>query len=289
MNNNLQFKKVRDFGEIINDTFGFIKQNFKPLLKVFFYFCGLFLVGGALSGIMHQLNLQDVANGTGRSATRFAAMFTLPVILSFIFTIFNYTALTVSMLSFVAIYIERGNIAPTVDEIWGYFKYYFFRVMWSSLLMGLILVVCFAFLIVPFIYVFPAMSLLLPIMVIENGNFSYSFSRSFKLLNDQWWVTAGTILVIWVITYALLLAVAIPGVLLTLAGTFIPKSMVSGTLAIIVSTVLQHLSHVFMIIPMVGVTFCYFNLAERQENSGLFDRINQLGGTDEKPAQAEEY
>jgi len=289
MQNNLQFKKVRDFGEIINDTFVFIKQNFKPLLKVFIYFCGLFLLGGVLSTVVQQLSLQGTGYGTGRSVTRFAGLFALPVIFSFIFAILNYTALVVSILSFIAIYIERGNIAPQAEEIWGYFKYYFFRVLWSSLLIGVLLVVCMALLFIPFIYVFPAMSLLLPVMVIENSNFQYSFNRSFKLLTDQWWVTAGTILVTWIITYALMIAVAIPGVLLTLAGKFFPESMVSGTVAVIVTSVLQHISHVFMIIPIVGVTLCYFNLAERQENSGLFDRINQLGGTDDKPVQAEEY
>jgi hypothetical protein len=283
MQNNLQFKKVRDFGEIINDTFVFIKQNFKPLIKVFFYLCGLFLLGGALSTIMHQLNLVNTGS------TRLSAIFTLQGILAIIFAALNYAALAVTILSFIALYVENGNVAPKVEQVWAYFKYYFFRVLFSNILLGMILIGSFLLLIIPFFYVFPAMSLLLPIMVLENGTFGYSFRKSFKLLTNQWWVTAGTMLVIWIITYALMLAVSIPGVLLSLTSTFVPKSMVPGSLAIVVTTVLQHLSHVLMIIPMVGVTFCYFNLAERQENSGLFDRINQLGGTDDKPVQAEEY
>ena len=39
----VEFRKVRDFGEVISDTFLFMKQNFKPLFKAFFYLCGFFL------------------------------------------------------------------------------------------------------------------------------------------------------------------------------------------------------------------------------------------------------
>jgi hypothetical protein len=42
---NIEFKKRRDFGQVINDTFTFMRQNFKPLIKTYFTFCGLFVSG----------------------------------------------------------------------------------------------------------------------------------------------------------------------------------------------------------------------------------------------------
>ena len=290
MQNKIQFKSVRDFGEVINDTFQFIKQNFKPLLKTFFYFCGIFLIGGALASIIGQLNMQNEINaGTPKSVVTLASMTSLPMIFILIFSILNYTAIIVSILSFITLYVEKGQIAPTVEEVWGYFRYYIFRVLFSSLFIGVICMVSFILLIIPFIYIFPAMSLLIPVMVIENANFSYSFGKSFKLLNGQWWITAGTLLILWIITYALLTAVALPGVLLGFTNSFVPESIVPKPAVIVFQNILQYLSHVFMIIPVTGIALIYFNLVERQENLGLFDRIDQLGSTEQKNEVSEEY
>ena len=46
----MELRKLRDFGENINDTFQFIRQEFKPLLKSFFAIAGvLILVTGIVS------------------------------------------------------------------------------------------------------------------------------------------------------------------------------------------------------------------------------------------------
>jgi hypothetical protein len=51
----IELAKTRDFGEIINDTFLFMRQNFKPLLKYFFTFCGIFLAAGTVCSTLYQL------------------------------------------------------------------------------------------------------------------------------------------------------------------------------------------------------------------------------------------
>lgn len=290
MQEKIQFKSVRDFGEVINDTFQFVKQNLKPLLKTFFYFSGLFLIGGALANIIAQMNMQDAINsGAPRSAVTISNVFTAPMLFSLLFTFLNYVAITVSVLSFITIYVEKGRIAPSLEEVWGYFRYYFLRVLGSAIFIGVILTVSMMLLIIPFIYIFPAMSILLPIMVIENATFSYSFGKSFKLLNGQWWITAGTILILWIITYALLIVVTLPGILLAMTDAFIPASIIPKTPSIIFQNILSYLSQVFLIIPLVGLSLIYFNLVERQENLGLFDRIDELGNRDQKNDISEEY
>ena len=42
MPSKIELLKVRDFGEIITDSFGFVRQNFKQLVKCFFVFSGFF-------------------------------------------------------------------------------------------------------------------------------------------------------------------------------------------------------------------------------------------------------
>jgi hypothetical protein len=133
------------------------------------------------------------------------------------------------------------------------------------------------------------MSLLLPVMVIENGTFGYSFRRSFKLLANQWWVTFGTLIILWIVTYAGFVAVSLPGILTGLTTQLSHGAAAPHPAVTIVLTVFQQVAQLFMIIPAVGTSLIYFNLLERQENTGLFDRINQLGDAAPGKEVAEEY
>jgi len=296
MSEKLEFRKLREFGEIVNDMFQFLKQNFKPLMKTYIYLCGFFTLAGMIAAIMYQLGIQKVAFGYGNGQTavngiqRLYDVFTLNYFLVIILSMLNYTALTVSILCFIALYVQKGNQAPTVEEVWAYFKYYFLRVFASSFAIVIFLVICFLFCFFPFVYVFPAMSIFYSVMVLENGSFEYSFTRSFKLLKDQWWVTAGAIFVIWIISYACMSMASLPAIILTLVSGFTKGSGSFSSIAIIVSTIIQYVCQVFMILPIIGVTLCYFNLVERMDNTGLLERINQLGksGSDVN-ATPEEY
>jgi len=283
MSEKLEFRKLREFGEIINDMFQFLKQNFKPLMKTYIYLCGFFVLGGMIAAIMYQLGVQKVAFGYGNGQStvygiqKFYDLFTFNYFLVIILSMLNYTAITVSILCFIALYVQKGNQAPTVEEVWAYFKYYFLRVFASGFAVLIFLVICFLFCFIPFVYVFPAMSIFYSVMVLENGSFEYSFSRAFKLLKDQWWATAGAIFVIWIISYACMSIASMPAIILTLVSGFTKGSGGFSSLVIIVSTVIQYVCQVFMILPVIGVTLCYFNLVERMDNTGLMERINKLG------------
>lgn len=294
MSEKLEFKKLRAFGEIINDTFLFIKQNFKPLLKVLLYFCGFFILASTVASIMQQLEAKQLtiaAAGDGNlfGITRFKQLFTFNYLLLFIFSMASTSAMYVAVLSYIAVYIQKGKVAPAPDEIWAYFKYYFFRVFSSSIGLSIFFIFCLLFCLIPGIYVFPAMSLFFPVMVLENTSFLYAFNRSFKLLKDQWWVTAGAILIIYVIAYASMSLASMPVIILTMISVFTKGAKGLSDTVIILSAVVQHLSYVFMIVPIIGSTLCYFNLAERQESTGLMDRINQLGEKKDDLDGLEEY
>src|SRR3978361_898585 len=125
MREKIELNQSREFGDIISDTFVIIKQNFKPLLKSYFAICGLFLVANILVSAFVNTNRTD------------ASVFTLPGAVELIFSIISHTALALVTLSYLAIYKEKGNEAPEVLEVWGYFKYYFFRVFFTHILLSI--------------------------------------------------------------------------------------------------------------------------------------------------------
>ncbi|MBB6273198.1 hypothetical protein HDF26_003658 [Pedobacter cryoconitis] len=289
MSEKVEFKKLREFGEIINDTVRFCKENFKPLLKVFVYFCGIFIIAGMVALIVQQTSLQtslrniDPRDTLGRLAGYATISYFFVALIGSVF----YTAINVSILSFIALYIEKGNIAPEVDEVWGYFRYYFLRIFGSSILLSLLIIISLVMCLVPGLYLFPAISLMTPVMIFENASLGYAFSKSFKLLKEQWWTTAATLLIIWVITYATSAFASLPATIMVMVSTLTGGVKGISTGLIIFSSILQELCKVFMIIPIVGVSFCYFNLSERQNSSGLMERIQKMG-QDENPFHSKE-
>jgi hypothetical protein len=288
MNNKLEFRKQREFGEIISDTFLFIRQNFKPLLKVFFYLCGFFLLASILSAVVHLKNISDITISPG-SLNYYEKMFSWSYFSVMLFYMVTYSAITVTVLSYVALYIEKGNVAPTPEEVWSYFKFYFFRVFGSSIPITILMIISFLCCIVPGVYVFPALSLFYAVMIFENGTLAYSFGRAFTLSNKDWWATAGALIIIWIITYAGFVIPSIPGVILGFVIGFTQGSAAISSTWLIVTTVIQYLSYIFFIIPLIGISLCYFNLAERMDSAGLLARIGKMGEQNTKSDIPEEY
>lgn len=294
MKNNIEFRKLREFGDLIGDTFLFIKQNFKPLMKSFFALTGIFIVGGIISSMIAQLQLVGIAQSAGVAYddSPRSMFYSIGVNYFFVivFMVLTYTSMYVSVLSYIALYIEKGNVAPTVTEVWAYYKYYFFRMMGSGIAITIFSALCFMLCLLPGIYVFPAVTIFFPIMVLENGGFSYTFERCFKLLKDEWWITAATLLVIYIIFYAFSTMVQLPAIIIMMVSKFTHAERGITNYYAVFSSISQQISYIFMIIPIICAALVYFNLVERKENLGLFNRMDSLGqNTNQDQSAQEEY
>lgn len=291
MTETVEFKKRRDFGQVINDTFTFIRQNIKPLIKTYFTFCGLFVLASMATLLLQQFKMVNVINTVGGMRhTSGIGLYGIEYFLSLIFSFASYSSMTVAVLSYIAIYVQKGNQTPTLDEVWGFFKYYFFRVFGSSFLLMLLLIIGFMFCLVPGFYLFPFIAMMFPIMVIENSSLSYSFSRSFSLIKENFWVTFGTLIIVWIIVYACTTLIVLPTSLFNMLAMFSSKNPQMSLTLTLITTVLQSLCQVFTIVPIITISLMYFNLVEEKESVGLMERISNFGNT-EKPidTRPEEY
>jgi hypothetical protein len=296
----IELLKSRDFGEIISDTFIFIRENFKPLMICLITFCGFFIVASAAFAAIQQSKLIGVFN-TGAigeqsrlfgSSNPFAKVFTTEYFLSILFSVLNFITMPLTIYAYICLYREKGNIAPTPTEVWGYFKYFFFRIAGSFIILILLLLVGFVLCLLPGIYLYPILALIFPIIIFENSSFSYAFNKSFKLIKNNWWETFGAIFVIGIIVYFATLIILLPMTLMGFGSLiFHPKGGAHlSMVTIIITAVLQSLCHIFYVLPFVTVSLCYFNLSEKAENTGLMGRINKLGtlGADDN-LPTEEY
>jgi len=285
MTPNIELAKTRDFGEIINDTFLYIKQNWKQLAKSYFTFCGFFILAGTVLMAVQQYKLFNMANNANINApATYEAMSSLSYIgvgyfVGMFFLFLGYFACTTTVLCYMVLYKEKGNIAPGIDEIWAYFKYYFLRTFGGGIVILLLNAVGFMLCLIPGLYLYPILGLIFPIMIMENESFGNAFNRSFQLIKNNWWVTAATILVTWIIVYFIIVFFTIPVSAFTITSTLMhPTKMPGFSLwSIIANVVIQQVCQLFLIIPIVTVGLCYFNLAESKEGTSLLDRINKFG------------
>ena len=279
MKENIEFKQIRDFEGVISGTLLFIKQNIKALLKTFFSLCGVFILGGVLSSVFMQWHILDSSSGYAYGGSTLSNIFGWRYWFATLFSILNYTAMCVSILSFISLYIAKGNVAPTVEEVWSYFKYYFFRLFWSGFLIYILWIICTVLCLIPGIYVTPAFSIFFAVMVLENADFGNAFSRSFALVKQNWWLTFATLLVIGIITAVCMSVVYAPSYILMMVSTFSGSDLQLLKGYHVFTSISIYIAQVFAIIPLVAIAFIYFSLAERKESQGLMERIEEFGNT----------
>ena len=292
MNQPIEPRRIRDFGQIINDSFTFLKENFKPLFKSLIIICGFFIVIGTVSTAFTYMNMNTMVNLDLNSmdARQQPIAYLVSLFVMLFVLVLTQAFIHLTTLCYISVYLQKNNTTPTLEEVWGFFRYYFWRVLGSSILIFILVVVATMFCIIPGIYIGPIMYLVIPIIVIENGSFSFAFNKSFRLVKNNWWLLFGVIFIMSLIVGIGGSIAAIPLSIFTVSGKFL--SLKGFTLPlIIVFSLLRNVLLLAYVLPAIAICMCYFSFAEQKDSTGLMDRIDKLGKTDEEqpPLPTEEY
>lgn len=124
----VEFRKVRDFGENLNDTFLFIRQNLKPLLKSFFAISAIFLLGQAIFAGIYQSNMLTAFDPLRSGVGNFGwinSIFSANYFLMLIFSWLAYTSMKLCLGAYIKFYVENNGLRPGIDDIWNLFRKYF--------------------------------------------------------------------------------------------------------------------------------------------------------------------
>ncbi len=279
----IELIKIRDLDEIVRDSITFLRQNFKPLLKVYFTICGVFLVTGLIVSIVNYYEMRlHMEEGT--------SVFTAFYFLSMLFGLLNITATTMTTLCFVTLYREKGNEAPTVEEVWSYFKFYFMRILGAIIVISILGMLGTVFCLLPGIYLFTVLGLILPIIIMENTTFGYAISRCFQIIKNNWWRVFGSMIVVSIVLLAAYTVLAIPlGVLVEV------YALVSGvsitTIYTLPMMVISGCFQFLYILPVIALALNYYSLTEQSDGTSLLSRIERFGvkDTDADHTTTEEY
>ncbi|WP_207493335.1 hypothetical protein [Aridibaculum aurantiacum] len=280
----VDLRKVRDFSENLNDTFQFLKQNFKPLITYVLGIAGVFMLAAAILSGMYQSDtntlFEDIFSGT-RTSRQPYEIFTGLYFLVIVFAWLTGVAMQVVITAYLKVYDELGMETPTFDQVWTEFKRYFARISIFNIPLFIVTVIGFMFCLVPGIYFAVVFAPFVAIIMNENEDFSGAFSRCFTLIKNNFWMSLGIYFVIFLISWFSSGVISFIVGLITGLISYLTTHDVKATVTIVTS-VLNVFAFIFYILFFLSVTLNYYNLAERFDGTGILRRLDTLGSADKQ-------
>ncbi|WP_158837879.1 hypothetical protein [Polaribacter sp. L3A8] len=211
----IEFKKKRDLGAIISDTFKFLstewKSFFGSILKA--AIIPIFVAIGAMIyyAISSTTVFGDMAN-TSDFDNPFNLNFTELIIPVFIFIsayLVAYALVTVSALSYIKSYIANKGVV-NIKGVETLAKDKFGAYIGLFLLNGIIVFVGALFCFLPGIYLGVVLSLSICLLIFQEKSAMDAITDSFNFIKGHWWETFGVLIVIQLIIMVISVVVDLP-------------------------------------------------------------------------------
>jgi hypothetical protein len=264
----VNFKQKRDLSFLVQDTFLFLKENFKPLGIFLLNYAGPFLLLAAGASAYLQRDLAEFieANPTAKTDIfmQYKAISASP--LYWFVLIFNIVASTVMMsviYSYIKNYVIYGMESITPEKVLEEVKQTFFIILTANIVVGIATFAGMFLLLVGALYLFVALMFTAFIRVFENAELNDSLKRSLFLVKDNWWITFGSLLVFYGIIIILGYVVAIPEMIF---GEVL-QAKANSMSRLILSTFTSFGNSFLLAILYIAQIFIYFNLVEKKKMS----------------------
>jgi hypothetical protein len=284
-NNYILFKRERDFGEVFNATFFFLKQDFRKFGLAVVYYILPFALLTACSMALFQskmVSFQAAAHnprepfaGLGNILTNYGILL---LMLSF-----SHAAILSTVYGYIRLYVEKGRNGFSVGDVWTEFKKLYIPFYLAMLLGGIMIIIGSFLCLFPGIYLAVSLSLLFAGMAFDKKGFGNAFSRTFELTHMQWWWTLLILFVLYLLLMIFQIIVSLPTMAITMTAAFHTVSGEPGstrsyyTFILIYSAITTTITLVLALIPQVALAFHYYSLVEKKEKPTLIEKINEIG------------
>jgi hypothetical protein len=325
----IEFQRKRDFSEKINATFSFATQNFKGLFRSLLYIGGppTLVASMLLSTFFSDFFSMGLKSGSGSTeADAILGYFSSPnfwiqVALGFLFFITAVVVITATSYNYLILYQEKKSNQIEVHEVWERVRETFWMYLGTSVLFGLAAMVVYVLLALPIfilgsispfliffgllfffgaaMYLYVGASMVFVIRAMEKKGFFDAIRRSFQLIRDKWWSTAGNIFVLSTLVGVFSSIFFVPAYMIMVVQAMHsvrasgfeadPGGGVLGILTIILITCYYLSQLILSCLPNIGLAFQYFNLVEMKEAKGLMGEIESFGKPQEAPQHPEDY
>jgi len=297
MNEYIEFKKQRELGDILSDTFAFLRSQFNPFFRTFFKIVGPFLLIMMISLALYMYFAGDgftrILQGANANLEPDASSFATMFVVGFLYLISMITVYTVSQ-STVLHYIKsyaNGKGEINFDEIKSNVYKRFGSFLGLGILVGLSVMAGIMACCIPGIFLWVPLTLSFSVLVFDQMGATDSYGHSFKLVKDEWWITFAPLFVLALIVGVASYAFAVPTTIYQYAKMGVLSGEVDAEnmgqlfqdpiylLLQMIGTLAQFLLN---LISVVAGAFIYFNLNEKKNFTGTYERIEGLGKTPDR-------
>lgn len=289
----IQFRKQRDFGDIISDTFAFVRYEFKPffgtVLKIAGPYVFLFLASFAgytyYFGGLNQFGATTFQIDQGLEDAELLLFFGLLLVL-FTCSIAANIMLSGSVMSYLRNYTDNDG-KVNFQEVKSYTYQKFWSLLGLGLLYGLSVFIGALFCGIPGIYLLVVLALSGPIMMMENKGVGDAYQDSFSLIKGEFWITFGIFFVMWIIVMIGSSALGLTQIMYSwiemgiFSGEFDAENFTLNRDPVylileLVSNLVQLLMNLLL---LVTACLVYFHLHEQKNSTGAIERIGNLGNS----------
>jgi heme/copper-type cytochrome/quinol oxidase subunit 2 len=278
-------RQSRDFGNIITDTFTYVRDHFKTLGKGLLLFSlPVILLSGILLGSGFGSSLAiDAADpaSAGPEDIRQLAGIGFKFLAGILLLMVTFIVIIVIVFKHMQL-IDSGYEDDEIEmnDLLGDFARNFFGLTGLIIVIAVATTIGFIFLIIPGLYVSVKLSLAPAIFIVEQESFFDALSKSWRVTEDNWWFTFGVSIVMSIIVNIVSNVAIVPFYFI-----MIIFSISSGNTGTEMFTTLFSVFYGLTMI-IVGLLYCfpiisqgyvYFTLNERQSGDSLMSRIETIG------------
>lgn len=278
----IQFKKQRKIGEIITETFRFLRENYRSYFRALLKLAGpVFLL---LVAAVSYYTYNTINSSTGTNIFQNGGEFLISFGVLGLALLLYLSVLHATTYNFIKSYIRntgtvdetevRAGVKRDFGKVFG-----ILAVSWVLVFAGLLLFL------IPGIYLMVPLSIAGATAVFRNISLSEGISECFDLVKEQWWKSLGSVLLIWLVTYVISLVFQLPIIIYSVIKTLTfvqqgssanPEGLVDWIYVglSVIASLIQYV--LYSIIP-VGLAFLYFHLNERKNFTGTYETIENLG------------
>lgn len=278
----IQFKKQRELGEILSVTFKFLRQNFKTAGRIYIRLVGpVFLI---LIAAVTYYSWSTVGSPFFESSGFNGSDLILSMGLMLLAYLLFISTMTGTIYHIILSYISNdGEIVSA--EVSAGMKADFGKLLLLTLISWILIFAATLLFIIPGIYVAVPVSLATAILVFRREGVSASISSCFQLVKENWWMTFATLLCLGLIVYLISLVFQLPAIFYLLFRAFTVASEGSaanmddmfGPGYILINVFTSAIQYLIYSISPIGIAFVYFNLNEKQNFTGTYETIQNLG------------
>ncbi|NJW52820.1 hypothetical protein [Salinimicrobium oceani] len=282
----IEFRRQRELGDIITDTFKFLRQNFKPLFKTIFKITGpVFVILLFAIGYYSYLGMDFLENPLFSDTAEIEIeVYLISIFILLCSMLAFYVLLYNTVLHYIKSYINNAGVVSNSEVAKGV-KRDFAPMLGILLLAGLIsgfgLMLC----VLPGIYLWVPMALTPAILIFGRSSVMDSIGYAFDLIKNNWWSTFFTLFVMTLLVYIISMIFQFPLMIyyfiktLTMAreGSVANPAELIDWVYVFFNVLSSLFQYLLTAVVIIATAFIYYSLDERKNATGSYDRISNLG------------